>query len=368
MKIGIDAKWFFEGPPSNRVVIRNLVEHILAQNKKDNFYVFLKKADKKKTFPYSYQNVKLVYVNTFTNALTNIFILPFYTRKFFLDVMLFQNFPSPFCKSVSINYIHDILYLDYPQYFTFLELIYLWPIKILTRRCDHVITISNSEKTRLIKHGFKSENKISVVYHGVNRKFRTKFSESECKRIKEKYDLPESFILYVGRLNHRKNISTLIKALNETDNMNLVIVGKTDNQHINIKKLVKTLDLKSRVIITGHLPDTEIPYLYAMAKFFCFPSYAEGFGLPPLEAMAVGTPVIVSNSTSLPEVCGDAAIYFNPESHFELKDIIIKINSDKNQYMELKQKGIERSKCFNWEDAAFKLNHVLHEVFNNNKT
>lgn len=362
MKIGIDAKWFFDGPPSNRIVIRNLLEELLAQNKEDFFYIFLRKSDKTSPFPYLYKNVKVIYVTTFTNALTNIFILPFYLRKLALDVVLFQNFPSPFCKSISINYIHDILFLDYPQYYTIIERIYFWPIKFLTRKCEHVITISNSEKSRLIKHNLASEEKITVVYHGVNKKFTPNYSVDEFQILRKKQGLPEKFILYIGRLNHRKNIATLIRALKETKNSNLVIVGKEDNQNVDLNKLISSLSLKNRVVFTGHLADNEIPLLYAMANIFCFPSFAEGFGLTPLEAMASGTPVIVSNTTAMPEICGEACLYFDPKNTKELASQIKKLTKDEGLYSTLKEKGIERAKSFSWSEAAHKINLVFQKV------
>lgn len=362
MKIGIDAKWFFDGPPSNRIVIRNLLEELLAQNKEDFFYIFLRKSDEKNHFPYLYKNVKVIYVVTFTNALTNIFILPFYTRKLALDIVLFQNFPSPFCKSISINYIHDILFLDYPQYYTTIERIYFWPIKFLTRKCEHVITISNSEKSRLIKYNLASEEKITVVYHGVNKKFTPNYSVDEIQSLRKKLGLPEKFVLYIGRLNHRKNIATIIRALKETKNNNLVIVGKEDNQDVDLNKLISSLSLKNRVVFTGHLADSEIPLLYAMASIFCFPSFAEGFGLPPLEAMASGTPVIVSNTTAMPEICGDACLYFDPKNTKELASQIKKLTKDEGLYSTLKEKGIERAKSFSWSEAAHKISLVFQKI------
>ena len=362
MKIGIDAKWFFAGPVSNRVVIRNLLEEILSQNKEDFFYVFLRKSDKKKYFPFLRENVRTVYVTTFTNAFTNIFILPFYFRNLDLDIVLFQNFPSPFCKSKSINYIHDILFLDYPQYFTIIERIYFWPIKFLTRKCDHIITISNNEKSRIIKHKLASEEKITVVYHGVNKKYNPNYSESQRQSIEKKLSLPRKFILYIGRINRRKNIETLIRALNQTDEMHLVIVGKKDNQNIDLMKMIGKLNIQDRVIFTGHLADNDTPLLYAMANIFCFPSFAEGFGLPPVEAMASGTPVIVSNTTVMPEICGDACLYFDPKNIGELASQIKKLTKDEDLYSKLKEKGIERAKSFSWSKAAHKINRVFQKI------
>jgi len=114
MKIGIDAKWFFEGPPSGKVVVRNIIKELLAHNKKDTFFLFLNKSDENKEFPFLYRNVNLVYISNISNALSNVLILPIYSRKLNLDIILYQNFSSPFTRSKSINYVHYVLFLDYP--------------------------------------------------------------------------------------------------------------------------------------------------------------------------------------------------------------------------------------------------------------
>ena len=118
MKIGIDAKWFFDGPPSGKVVVSNLVTQILNRNNEDDFYILLNQSDRGKKFPINKENITLIYLPNCNNALTNIFIVPFVDYKYKLDVVLFQNFSSPFTKSKSINYVHDILFLDFPKFYT----------------------------------------------------------------------------------------------------------------------------------------------------------------------------------------------------------------------------------------------------------
>lgn len=363
MKIGIDAKWFFDGPPSGRVVVRNIIEALLEVNKEDLFYLFLNKSDKHKTFPFLNNNVKLIYVKNINNALTNVLFLPLYSRKLKLDIILYQNFPSPFSRS--INYIHDVLFLEYPEYYTLKERLYLWPIKFLSKFSNHIITISESEKDRMVKHKISDSKNISVVYHGINKEYEKLHSKESIDTFRKKYNLPEKFVLYLGRLNSRKNISTLIKALHKLENVTLVIAGKEDREIINLKQLILELKLGKRVIFLGHIPDNDITLLYSAANIFCFPSFAEGFGLPPLESMASGTPVIVSNTTSLPEVCSNAALYVDPKNSSELATQINRLITDENLYSKLVILGKERASSFNWTIAAEKINNIFNFVQNN---
>ncbi|MFG6685352.1 glycosyltransferase family 4 protein [Mariniflexile sp. HNIBRBA6329] len=365
MKIGIDAKWFFEGPPSGKVVVRNIVKELLAQNKKDTFYLFLNKSDKNREFPFLDKNVHLIYLRKINNAISNVLLLPIYSRKLKLDIVLYQNFSSPFAQSRSINYIHDVLFLDYPEYYTFKERLYLWPIKYLSKFSNHIITISESEKKRIIKHNLLKEKNISVVYHGVNKGCGNQNSKDINGEFRQKYDLPEKFVLYLGRLNSRKNIATLLKAISHLNDISLVIAGKEDLEMLNLKKLIVNLKLEKRIIFTGYISDNDISKLYSLAHIFCFPSFAEGFGLPPLESMASGTPVIVSNTTSLPEICANAALYVSPNDSLELAYQINRLLTDEKLYYNLVKLGVERAKEFDWAVTAEQINEIFNFVLNN---
>jgi len=359
--IGIDAKWFFSGPPSGKVVVRNLIKELLSQNNKDNFFIFLKKSDKKKEFPFLYDNVELIYVPNVNNALANVVLVPLLSRKLNLDIFLFQNFPSPFGAFKSINYVHDVLFLDYPQYFSLKELLYLWPIKYLTKFADYIVTISQSEKTRLLKHGFNSKC-ISVVYHGIDKKYYYIPNRTEIERIKKKYGLPDKYILYLGRLNKRKNISSLVAAMEFVNDAVLVIAGKKDGDYLKLKDLISKKNLQKQVKFTGHVSSKDISILYRLAHVFCFPSFVEGFGLPPLEAMATGTPVVTSHTTSLPEVCHEAALYADPKNPREIAAKINNLLDDESLHSVMSSKGLLRSKEFGWKTSANQINCIIDNL------
>ncbi|WP_138432504.1 glycosyltransferase family 4 protein [Winogradskyella algicola] len=361
MKIGIDAKWYFNGHPSGKVVVENIVNHIVKEDPTIDFYIFLSKKDRHLKFPIEQPNIHLVYIPNLLNAVTNIFIMPFYTSKYNLDVCIYQNYAPLFGAKKIVNYVHDALFIDFPEFFTLKERIYFYPMKYLSKRADHVITISYSEKERMLKHGFCKDKNITVVYHGLGLA-NNKQSLNKVNIFK-KYDLPNKFILYLGRLNVRKNIQNLIKALPlVSEEISLVIVGKSDHKTSNLDQLINHLKVNDRVFKVGYIDFEDIEFFYKNALIFCFPSFAEGFGLPPLEAMYYGTPVVVSNKTSLPEVCGDSALYIDPNDPSEIANqinLLLENNILRNNLIE---KGKQRSSEFSWKRASNEILNILKTI------
>ena len=373
MKIGIDAKWYFEGPPSGQRVVRSLVDHILSWDEKNQYVIFLDKRHKHEAFPAKTKsNVEVCYVWADNNLLSNVFILPIYSRKFGLDALLYQNFISPFDRSMKIAYIHDALFLSNPEYYTFLEKVYFAPLKLLTTFSDLIVTVSEEEKKRLLKFKFSTDpEKLVVVYHGVDSSFTILENHPEAlvREIKSKYKLPQYFILYVGRLNLRKNVDHLIRSvpLLKNRNIKLVIVGADDWKKSNHRKIINQLGIEDRIHFTGAIYQ-ELNIVYSLATVFCFPSYAESFGLPPLEAMASGVPVVVSKTTSLPEVCGPAAEYVDPYKPDEIAAAIDLLLVSPQHYAEKKRQGLERRKTFTWQRAAHTLIRSIEQNFERSRS
>jgi glycosyltransferase involved in cell wall biosynthesis len=212
-------------------------------------------------------------------------------------------------------------------------------------------------KSELIRFRFtKPHQPIDLAPSGVTNIFKPYYQHNPAFlcMVKEKYKLPEFYLLFAGRLNARKNIRGLMKSLRFLDDKNipLVIVGSEDWKAPGISELLAQKEIKERIIFTGFVADDELAAIYAMAKAFCFPSFAEGFGLPPLEAMASGIPVIVSDTTSMPEVCSHAALFIDPRNP---KNIAEKINSllkNKTLYEQKKREGLEWSRQYTWKRTA----------------
>ena len=236
------------------------------------------------------------------------------------------------------------------------------------KNADKIIAISQNTKDDLIKHFNIPEEKIRVIYLAANKSYKLLPNE-EINKIKIKYNLNYSFILYVGTLEPRKNIVRLIEAFYKARNENsinhkLVFTGRKGWKYENIFNKIKELNLEKDIIFTGYVSDEDLPALYNTADLFVYPSIYEGFGLPPLEAMACGTPVITSNVSSLPEVVGNAGIMVNPYNVNELADKITEVLTNEELKKELSQKGLERAKLFSWEKCAKETMEVFEEAIN----
>ncbi len=356
MKIGIDAKWYFEGPPSGKRVIRGLVDSMLAIDDSNEYYIFLNCKHKTSAFALPRKNVNICYVWAGNNLLSNVFILPLYSHRYQLDVILYQNFVSPFGHGKAVAYVHDVLFLSNPEYYTIYERIYLSPLKFLSRKADAIMTVSEEEKKRLLQFKLSDDPaKIVVAYHGVDKGFvpREMLPSELVLQVVNRFDLPDKFILFVGRLNLRKNVDNLLRAIPLLQNKEipLVIVGADDWKKSNHLDVIKELGIGRRVHFTGAV-FKELSVIYSCATVFCFPSYAESFGLPPLEAMACGIPVVVSRTTSLPEVCGEAGNYISPDRPEEIASAVDSLLSNEQLYKEKKQLGLRQAKKFTWDRAA----------------
>ena len=250
--------------------------------------------------------------------------------------------------------IHDVYHLAFKSTLTVPQKIYAeFMIKQAVKKSDVIITVSEFSRNEILKYT-NTKKSISVVYNGINKKyFRNTLKSGE----KEKY------ILYVGNVKPHKNLVRALEAFKKLNlkNFRFMIVGEKENfitKETRIEKIAR--ELGDKVIFTGYINDENLIDVYQKAYLFLFPSLYEGFGFPPLEAMACGTPVVVSNAASLPEICGDAAYYVNP---YEIEDIaqgIKKVLEDVNLRNKLIEKGIQRAKSFNWENSANRIISLLN--------
>ncbi len=266
--------------------------------------------------------------------------------------------------------IHDMAYKYYP------ENIHPTMYKYLSRNLyDHaqrahaIIADSECTKRDVMKFLEIPSEKIQVIYSGVNSMFRPIHDTSILNRIRRKYHLPSKIILFVGTLEPRKNIVGLIQAYKELirdlkSNYSLVIVGGKGWAYKDIFKTVGDLKIKDRIVFTGYVPDEDLPAIYNLGDVFVYPSFYEGFGMPVVEAMACGVPVITSNLSSLPEVGGDAVLYVSPGQTEEIAHTIKSILTDEKLRVSLKEKGLIRSKSFTWENAARQVLKVFDTVMN----
>jgi len=368
MKIGIDAKSIFNGPVSTRIVLQNLLPELFRLYPDVEWVVFLDEKDKDKKLPFEGGNIRAVYVWAGMNQLSNLFVLPRYCKALGLDLVVYQTFPALTRGTASIAFIHDVLFRDFPQFFTWKERLYFVTMPFLTRKAARVTATTAFVARDLVRYGYvKDANRIDLVPLGVSSAFKPlqNWDEDLLKKVRNRLKLPGRFLLFVGRLNVRKNLENLLKALPLIGDqaIPLVVVGKADWKAPNLEALLATDGIGNRVIMTGSIGDEELLAVYALATIFCFPSFAEGFGLPPLEAMASGVPVIVANRTSLPEVCGDAATYAEPEEPGSIAAAVDRLLGDVSFYEEKKASGIKRAAQFTWTNTAIAFRKSIDNAF-----
>ncbi len=273
----------------------------------------------------------------------------------------FFNAPlSKKCKKVMT--FHDLSFEYHPELFSWRKRVWqnlLMNAKKEAKKADKIIAVSRSTKQDLIDLYKINAEKIKVIYSGVGEEFKKIKIENEKLKIKEKYHLPDKFILYFGTIEPRKNIVGLIRGfeLLKEKNKNfkgfyLVIAGGRGWLDKKIFKTSKDSKYASQIIFTGFVNPEDKVYLYNLAALFVYPSFFEGFGFPPLEAMACGVPTITSANSSLPEVVGDSAIMIDPYDIEELAWAMELVLVDENLKKELSRRGLERAKIFSWDKCA----------------
>ncbi len=292
-------------------------------------------------------------------------------QKYELDLIHDPNGIAPFLGPAKgakrLVTIHDAFPYVYPKTHTRLDnWRFRWMLPSAVKRADMVLTDSQNSRIDLIRYLNLPEDKIRVVACGVNGNFKPVPDSPERAQILARYGITSPYLLYIGGITPRKNISGLLEAYAQLrlrhPDLNLVIGGKRQWQAGEIDTTFKRLGLENLVHFTGYVADEDLPALYSAAELFVFPSLYEGFGLPPLEAMACGTPVVTTNVSSLPEVVGDAALLVDPRYNKSLVEAIERGLNNKVLRAELRQKGLERAALFSWEKAASQTMKIYQEI------
>ncbi len=231
-----------------------------------------------------------------------------------------------------------------------------------------LITVSEWSKQDILKFFPIDKDKIYVTPLAADDKYRPLDKEKCIELLSKAYNIKSPFILYIGGFSPRKNVKALITAFSKiykelNSEYSLVIVGATKDQGQYLSEFSTNLELASKIIFTGFVPEEHLPMLYNGCDAFVYPSLYEGFGLPPLEAMNCGTPVITSNLTSIPEVVGDAGILIDPYSEEELKTSIVKLLNDENLRKEYSLRGLARAKGFSWKKTAERTLDVYKKIY-----
>jgi glycosyltransferase involved in cell wall biosynthesis len=244
------------------------------------------------------------------------------------------------------------------------KLIVPWVVK----KSDKIVTVSQFEKNRIAEFfGLKDNMRLTAIYNGVSTHFKPITDAAELKRVKEKYHLPDHFFFFLGNTDPKKNTIGTLKAFSDflkqsKSDYKLVMLDYDTNELEKLLIEIGDKDLINNIVLTGYVINTDLPAIYSLCTIFLYPSLRESFGIPMLEAMGCGVPVITSNTSSMPEVAGDAAHIINPYNPEEITQAIIKILADKNYYDTLCKKGIERNKIFSWKNMSEQVLELYNEI------
>ena len=286
---------------------------------------------------------------------------PVLAAKENIDLLHSMAFVTPVIGQIpTIVTVYDLSFVHFPENFPALQRFYLHSQTARSiKQARRVITISEASRQDLHHFFAVPLEKISVVLPGVGAHFLP-LSEEQVAVFQEKHGLSRKFILHVGTLQPRKNILTLLKALARLkgQTVDLVLAGAKGWQYDEIFNQVKSLGLENRVHFTGYVPDEELPFWYNAATALVFPSVYEGFGMPVVEAMACGTPVIAARSSSLPEAGGEAALYFDPQDAETLAQQLADILNDEILADRMRQSGFKQARKFSWKRAGIETSQV----------
>ena len=264
--------------------------------------------------------------------------------------------------------IYDMAHIYYPdfaeaEFYKFLSR----KLKSHAQKAEMILTISDSTRRDVVNYLDIPEDKVRVTYLGVDPQYRPVGDSSVVQAIREKYGLPERYILFVGTLQPRKNVEGLLGAFRMLEDEykvphKLVLVGCKGWKYDGIFSRIERDGLSDKVVFPGYVDYQDLPVLYSAADLFVLPSYYEGFGLPILEAMACGTPVVTSNVSSMPEVAGDAAVLVDPKRTEDIAGGIYRVLNDPALAGTLRERGMIRAKEFTWEKCADETMQVFEEV------
>lgn len=378
MRIGIDARFY--GPLTKGIgrYTEKLIQYLQEIDHKNEYIIFLR-GNNWPLFRVKNENFRKALADFRWYSFAEQINMPRTIKKYKVDLMHFPHFNVPIIYSGKfIVTIHDLILTHFPTerastwgpiLYKLKHTAYKIVIRRAIKKAARIITVSNYSKKEIMKNFSVPSLKIEVTYEATSD-FKNTPPEINEKEFLEKHRIKFPYLLYVGNAYPHKNLERLLRVFKllidkENLDLNLVFVGKIDYFFKRLKKFVNQLQLQKRVFFLGYVTDEELKYLYQKALVYVFPSFIEGFGLPPLEAMTQGLPVVASNSSCLPEILGSAAYYFNPHDSQSLALVIKRIALDKSLRSELRKKGLNQVRRYSWPKLAEQTLGVYKSVFKN---
>lgn len=370
MRIGFDAKRAFLNASGLGNYSRNMISYLLQQFPENEYFLFTPKISDRFDFVRDKEARTILPQTTFHKT------FPSYWRtnltnelqKYNLDIFhgLSNEIPYNIQKSSvkSVVTIHDLIFLRLPNLYKRIDRnIYEKKFRYACEHADKVIAISEQTKKDIVAFFGTDESKIAVVYQGCNPVFYQKSNQQEQEKIRKKFNLPKQYILSVGTIEERKNALQIVKALHKHRiDIPLVLAGRLTPYAEKIKTYVKENQMENQILLLHEVETAELPALYQMSEVFVYPSIFEGFGIPIIEALNSGVPVITSRDGCFSEAGGPNSLYVDPEKTDGLADAINRTISDKALKEKMIKKGFEYALNFREEKIAMDLMTVYKQV------
>lgn len=356
MRVGIDARLLHYSRAGIGQYILGLVKGLSKIDDQNEFVLLQSRRDK--TVLTDRPNFLKKSLWTPSHHRLEQLVLPFEISPLRLDILHSPDFIPPFRRDYkSVITVHDLAFILYPHFLTHESARYYGQIDRAVRHADHIVADSRSTKQDIVTFLGVPESKITVIYAAANSSYRAIEDETALQSIREKYGLDRTFLLFVSTIEPRKNLPTLLRAYRQLLDhykleVQLAVVGQRGWFCGEVFAVAEALELTDDVLFLGHVPTDDLVLLYNAARVLVHPSFYEGFGLPPLEAMSCGTPTIVANVSSLPEVVGDASILVPPDDTEGWTVAMWRVLTDERLHSQLAEKGLKRSKLFSWQKAA----------------
>jgi glycosyltransferase involved in cell wall biosynthesis len=373
MRIGINGRFLVAKRTGVQRAAYNLIKTLIEVDRVNEYFIFTGR-EQVGSPDWNYSNVTVVGDDlrpseSFRNHFWEQIRLPKLAKRYKIDILHSPANVAPlFYSGKSIIHIHDLCFVVNPQWYSFaFRTVYNLIIPMLAKRATKVITNSNNSKNDLLQYFNLPAERVSLVYWAVDDTFSLPSTDVH-KLIKIRDD---DYILYVGSLEPRKNINILIEAYEKLRHQypaiktKLILIGGESPLFASVQ--LKAREFRDDVVFKGFVTDSELSEYYRRAKLVAYPSLYEGFGLPPLEAMASGVPVVTSGTSSIPEVVGNAAILINPRSQEQLTTALHRVLTDKGLREAMVKAGNERVSRFNWYRVARGVLSVYYEVHQRQK-
>lgn len=379
MKIGIEGQRLFRTKKHGMDMVALELIRNLQEIDHENEYVIFVKPDEDDSVLKETPNFKIVKLEGGFYPLWEQFALPKAASKAGCEILHCTSNTAPInCDIPLVVTLHDIIYMEsgYAKilngsgtpYQKFGNAYRKLVVPRVIKKSRKIITVSDFEKNRIGEFfGMKGDNRLTAVYNGVSEHFKPVTDKAELLRVKSKYHLPDHYFFFLGNTDPKKNTKGTLKAFSDfikqtgTD-YKLVML---DYDRSELEKLLEDIgdkSLISRIILTGYVINTDLPSIYCQSEVFLYPSLRESFGIPMLEAMACGVPVITSNTSSMPEVAGTAACIINPFKPEEITEAMIRILNDKEFNARLIRKGYDQAAKFSWKAMAQGVLGIYSEI------